>query len=229
MELRPVGLEAVLVELGADDPTPARLAEVVRESVGGGVLVEVVPAARTLLVVARDVEARQSVARALPRLVAQAAAESGGLRDPAGLRGPGGQSDPAEVGPQGDPVTLRVVYDGADLDAVAQLLGRSREALVRWHAQTAWTVQFCGFAPGFGYLTADEGGVDVPRLEQPRTRVPAGAVGLAGPCCGVYPRASPGGWQLIGRTDAVLWDLDRPDPALLAPGTRVRFEPVRQA
>ena len=88
------------------------------------------------------------------------------------------------------------------------------------------TVAFGGFAPGFGYLTGLPTELHVPRRATPRTRVPAGAVGLAGPFAGAYPRASPGGWQLVGRTDAVLFDVDRDPPALLVPGTRVRFRQV---
>ena len=85
---------------------------------------------------------------------------------------------------------------------------------------------FVGFAPGFGYLVSDDWPFEVPRLDAPRTRVPAGAVALAGAFGGVYPRQSPGGWRLIGRTDAVLWDPDADPPALLVPGRRVRFEAI---
>jgi len=89
------------------------------------------------------------------------------------------------------------------------------------------TVAFGGFAPGFGYLTGLPKQLHVPRRATPRTRVPAGAVGLAGEFAGVYPRPSPGGWQLVGRTDVVLFDPNREPPALLSPGTRVRFREVR--
>ena len=90
-----------------------------------------------------------------------------------------------------------------------------------------WCGAFGGFAPGFGYLTGLPPELHVPRRDTPRTRVPAGSVGLAGPFAGAYPRASPGGWQLVGRTDAGLFDVDRRPPALLAPGGRVRFREVR--
>ncbi|MGN7227808.1 5-oxoprolinase subunit B family protein [Dietzia maris] len=145
-------------------------------------------------------------------------------------------------------VTIDVRYDGPDLAAVADLAGMSTEALVRTHTSITWRAAFGGFAPGFFYLVdareLDAGGADaggagaseaaggpstesalpaVPRLGSPRARVPAGAVGLADRFCAVYPGASPGGWQLLGTTDARLWDLDRPDPALLAPGMTVRF------
>jgi KipI family sensor histidine kinase inhibitor len=98
--------------------------------------------------------------------------------------------------------------------------------VVRRHTTGLWTVAFCGFAPGFGYLTAVAGTWDVPRRENPRTRVPVGSVGLAGEFTGVYPRSSPGGWQLIGRTELEVLDLDRDPPALLSPRRRVRFVEV---
>ncbi|HET9420751.1 MAG TPA: carboxyltransferase domain-containing protein, partial [Nocardioides sp.] len=94
------------------------------------------------------------------------------------------------------------------------------------HTGQTWTVAFAGFAPGFGYLAGADARLTVPRLQVPRTSVPAGAVALAGEFGGVYPRASPGGWRLIGRTDAPLWDAGREQPALLPPGTRVRFRPT---
>ena len=121
-------------------------------------------------------------------------------------------------------VSIPVRYDGQDLAEVAQHLGVSTEEVVARHQRASWTVAFSGFAPGFGYLLGDDPLFDVPRRPSPRTRIPAGSVGLAGRFSGVYPKESPGGWQLIGRTDAVLWDLERDPPALLAPGTTVRFE-----
>jgi KipI family sensor histidine kinase inhibitor len=123
-------------------------------------------------------------------------------------------------------VELPVRYDGADLADTASRLGMAPAELVRRHAAAEYRVAFCGFAPGFGYLTGLPPELHVPRLSTPRTRVPAGSVGLAGEFCGVYPRESPGGWRLLGRTDAVLWDAEREPAALLAPGTRVRFRPV---
>ena len=120
-------------------------------------------------------------------------------------------------------VEIAVRYDGEDLDEVARLTGRTAADVVAFHAERPWRVAFGGFAPGFAYLVRDGERLDVPRRSTPRTAVPAGAVGLAGTFSGVYPRASPGGWQLIGRTDAVLWDEDADPPALLRPGTVVRF------
>ena len=89
-----------------------------------------------------------------------------------------------------------------------------------------WTVVLEGFAPGFCYLLGDQGGLEVARRDSPRVRIPPGSVGLAGPYSAVYPGPSPGGWQLIGRTDEVMWDVTRDPPALLSPGTRVQFVEV---
>ena len=120
-------------------------------------------------------------------------------------------------------VLLDVVFDGPDLDDVAALTRRTADDVVAALTSTELTVAFGGFAPGFGYLTGLPAELHVPRRATPRTRVPAGSVALAGPYAGVYPRASPGGWQLVGSTDAVLFDVDRDPPALLAPGSTVRF------
>jgi biotin-dependent carboxylase-like uncharacterized protein len=124
-------------------------------------------------------------------------------------------------------VVLDVVYDGPDLDEVGDLTGLGRGGVVAAHTGTPWRVAFCGFSPGFGYLAGGDPRLHVPRRESPRAEVPSGAVGLAGEYSGVYPRRSPGGWQLIGRTDADLWDLRRDAPALLRPGMTVRFRPIR--
>ena len=126
-------------------------------------------------------------------------------------------------------VVIDVVYDGADLDEVAKLTGLSRQDVVAAHTQNPWRVGFAGFAPGFAYLVGGDERLNVPRRSEPRTKVPAGSVGLAGEFSGVYPRESPGGWQLIGRTSkdqAALWDVDREQPALLMPGQWVQFREV---
>ncbi len=123
-----------------------------------------------------------------------------------------------EVGPE---VELSVTYDGPDLHDVAALWGCEVDEVVARHRRTEFVAAFCGFSPGFAYLAGLE--VDVPRLPTPRTRVPAGSVALAGRWCGVYPTDSPGGWRIIGHTEAELWDPARAQPALLSPGTRVRF------
>ena len=119
-------------------------------------------------------------------------------------------------------VELDVTYDGEDLAEAARLTGRTPAELVAFHTGSTWRVAFGGFAPGFAYLATDRP-LDVPRRDTPRTAVPPGSVGLAGAFSGVYPRSSPGGWQLIGRTHAVLWDETADPPALLRPGTVVRF------
>jgi KipI family sensor histidine kinase inhibitor len=124
-------------------------------------------------------------------------------------------------------VEIPTVYDGEDLAAVADLLGWSAEELVRRHTTVGWTVGFVGFAPGFAYLVSDDEALVVPRRATPRTRVPPGSVAMAGPYSGVYPRESPGGWQLIGRTDVAVWDVDRDPPAIWQPGDRVRFVALR--
>jgi KipI family sensor histidine kinase inhibitor len=166
-------------------------------------VVDLVPAARTVLVIARP--------HAVERLRAV-------LRD----WSPGGTG--VADGPL---VELPVRYDGADLAGVAEDLGLDAAEVARRHAAVEYRVAFCGFAPGFAYLSGLPDDLRVPRLATPRTKVPAGSVGLAGEFCGVYPRESPGGWRLIARTDAPLWDAERQPAALLVPGTRVRFEAVR--
>ncbi len=127
------------------------------------------------------------------------------------------------VGESASEVEIRVEYDGEDLDEVAALTGLSPEEVVATHIGQSWTVGFCGFAPGFAYLRGEHDRLRVPRRETPRTKVPAGSVGLADQWSGVYPRRGPGGWQLIGHTDQAIWDLHREPPALLHPGAVVRF------
>lgn len=123
-------------------------------------------------------------------------------------------------------VVIDVVYDGADLADVGRATGLGEAGVVAAHTGTPWRVGFAGFAPGFAYLVGGDPRLEVPRRTEPRTAVPAGSVGLAGEFSGVYPRESPGGWQLIGHTDAVLWDIDRTWPALLTPGMSVQFREV---
>lgn len=124
-------------------------------------------------------------------------------------------------------VVIDVVYDGPDLAEVAAHTGLSTAQVVHAHTSTRWRVGFSGFAPGFAYLIGGDDRLRVPRRAEPRTSVPAGSVALAGEFSAVYPRQSPGGWQLIGHTDMVLWDIDRPDPALLTQGRWVRFRAAR--
>jgi KipI family sensor histidine kinase inhibitor len=195
----PYGEAGLLVEPD-DAASVLRLASALRGEPG---VVEVVPAARTLLVRAAPAVLERLTAR-LPELVTGGSA-------PADL-------DAAEV-------VLDVDYDGPDLADTAAELGLEPDELVRRHLAGEYVVAFCGFAPGFAYLRGLDETLHVGRRAQPRTRVPAGSVGIAGEFTGVYPRESPGGWRLLGRTNASLWDLERKPPALLAPGTRVRFRP----
>lgn len=120
-------------------------------------------------------------------------------------------------------VQVPVRYDGADLPEIAQLTGMSEAEVVRTHLAGEYVVAFAGFAPGFAYIAGGDPRLQVPRRATPRTRVPAGSVALASEFTGIYPRQGPGGWQLLGHTDMVLWDLNRTPPALLTAGTRVRF------
>ncbi len=206
VQVRPMGERAFLLEVAAlEDVLPLHAALAASRPAG---VVDLVPAARTVLV------------RVDPRTLAPAAARAWAL----------GAAADAEAGAAagGPLVELDIVYDGADLDETAQLLGVAVDELVARHAGATWRVAFTGFAPGFGYLVSDDWPFDVPRLDSPRTRVPAGSVGLAGAFSGAYPRDTPGGWRLIGTTAARLFDADAASPALLAPGTRVRFRPAQQ-
>lgn len=190
---------ALLVE-EEDLPATVRLLRALEAAALQGVE-ELVPAARTVLVrfdphAARAAELREAIAALNPE-----EAKAGRAREH----------------------LIPVRYDGEDLEEVASLLGIAPDELARRHQAATWTVAFTGFAPGFGYLVGDDPIFDVPRRPSPRTRIPRGAVALAGRYSGVYPRESPGGWQLIGQTDVAMWDLGRERPALLAPGDVVRF------
>src|SRR6266511_1992829 len=183
IRLLPAGPYAVLAEV--DDVAQAQaLYAALRSADGLDALVALVPAARTVLAGARPDRSGRECLDRLASIVDDLV--------------PGAAPDG-----EGPLVDLDVRYDGPDLTATADLLGLSPDDLVRRHAGAACRVAFCGFAPGFGYLTGLPADLHVPRLDTPRTRVPAGAVGLAGEFCGVYPRESPGGWRLIGHTDAV--------------------------
>ena len=195
--LLPYGAGAVLLEC-ADLAETQRLRPAIAQRFGA--VTEIVPGARTLLL---------RLDRPLD------AAERQDLLDLPG-------ADAPAAGDQ-ETVTLPVDYSGPDLAEVAERTGRSPDEVVAAHTGQTWTVAFCGFAPGFGYLVGEDERLRVPRRSQPRTTVPAGAVGLADAFSGVYPRSGPGGWQLIGSTDVAMWDIDRDPPALLQPGGRVRF------
>jgi allophanate hydrolase subunit 1 len=195
----PAGPDAVLVEVGTVEEATA--VYVAARSAGMDVD-ELVPAARTVLF---------DGVRDRGRLLA--------FLDDLDLTGSAVVSEQA-------PGVLPTRYDGEDLEEVAKAWGMTRAEAVATHAGTSFTVAFCGFAPGFAYCTGLPERLAVSRLDRPRPRVPAGSVAVAGAFTGVYPHASPGGWRLLGRTDVTLWDPSAEPPALLSPGTAVRFEAV---
>ena len=198
MQVLPAGRDALLAEVADAADVPLLYADLRRELRCR----DIVPGARTVLLDGLDdLEAART-------LLARWA--------------PSGQAEERDAGL----VELPTTYDGEDLDDVAHRWGMTRSEVVATHTSTRFTVAFVGFAPGFAYCTGLPAELAVPRLERPRPRVPAGAVGVAGEYTAAYPTASPGGWRLIGRTDARLWDSARDEPALLTPGTRVRFVEV---
>ncbi|MEO6503037.1 MAG: allophanate hydrolase subunit 1 [Jatrophihabitantaceae bacterium] len=200
--LLPYGQGAVLVELAAaSDVLPLRDALVAQAHPA---VLAVVPAARTVLV---EFDPDAIAAPELRGLIQRC------LTTPASPAAR--QSEP--------PVELAVRYDGTDLESVARQCGMGVDEVIRRHCAADYTVQFCGFAPGFGYLSGLDPALRLPRLASPRPAVPTGSVAIAGEFTGVYPRSSPGGWLLLGRTDATLFDLDRRPPALLRPGVAVRL------
>ncbi len=200
--VRPAGDRAFLVEPADATQLPQLLDRLRRAPIDG--VADLLPAARTvLLTLAPGIDAAAVESR-LRALVLAAGAEPDLAAD-----------EPA--------VTVPVRYDGPDLAGAAELLGITPGELVRRHTDAHWRCAFIGFAPGFGYLQASQARLSVPRRAQARTVVPAGSVALAGGYSAVYPRSSPGGWQIIGHTELVLWDPGRAQPALLRAGTGVQF------
>lgn len=206
MNVLPYGDRALLVELD-DGEQALALAEALRRD-PPACLGESVPAARTVLIVAAEGRSVAEVREALARVEPEPTLP--------------GDSAQESV----ETIEVPVVYDGADLDDVARHTGLSRDEVVAAHTGQRWRVAFGGFAPGFGYLVGEDDRLHVPRRDEARTAVPAGAVGLAGEYSGIYPRESPGGWQLIGRTEVAMFDLERDPAALLRPGVLVRFVEV---
>jgi 5-oxoprolinase (ATP-hydrolysing) subunit B len=202
MRVLPYGSHAALVDLDSAEEVFDLNANLAEDPLPG--TVEIVPAARTLLV-------RYDASTGFDQISAALAERSVTAR-------------PRESGAE---VVVPVRYSGADLAEVAKETGLSEEEVVRLHSSAHYAVAFCGFAPGYGYLTGLDPRLHLPRRTAPRTRVPAGSVAIAGEYSAVYPRESPGGWHLIGRTDLVVWDVDRDPPQLLVPGTRVRFVEAR--
>jgi KipI family sensor histidine kinase inhibitor len=202
MRLRTAGECGVLAELD-DLEAVHRLTAAVRQAVAAGALpgvVDVVPGYRTVLVTTQEPGQLAAVRAGLPDLPL-----------------------PELHVARGRLVEVPVVYDGQDLPEVCRLTGLTGEQVVARHTATEYVVAFLGFAPGFPYLVGLDPSLHVPRRSTPRTAVPAGSVGLAGGQTGIYPRTTPGGWQLLGRTEVVLFDAGRDPPALLAPGDRLRF------
>ncbi len=193
MRFLPAGCRGLLVECDDTDHVVA-LHHALGENPPAGA-VDIVPAARTVLVTFDDqATSRDRVTLHIRRLGAGAAAPA-----------------------TGDVVDIAVTYDGDDLAEVATLTGLSEADVIRRHVERDYVVAFCGFAPGFAYLVGADPALDVPRRTTPRTRVPAGSVALAGEFTGIYPRRGPGGWQLLGHTEASLWDLDRDPPRCSPP------------
>ena len=199
MRFLPVNDQSMLVELEDLEHTLDLLAALQAQPVAG--VTELVPAARTILI---QFDRWQTSARALRQHI-----------DGLNL---------ARLGMvEGARVEIPVHYDGEDVAEVAQILGIDVAELIRRHTGQDYRVAFTGFAPGFAYLSGGHPSLNVPRRNTPRTRVPAGSVALGGAFSAVYPNDTPGGWQLLGRTEVPMWDLARNPPALLQPGTRVRF------
>jgi KipI family sensor histidine kinase inhibitor len=222
MRLLPYGDCAVLVEVDEN----VDLLQLCESVAGEAGVVEAASAARTMLV--EFDPARTSIERLESSLVPAAAAPMPTPTTPtppiSATPGPTPPNLAAPIPAGGAAVVdIDVRYDGADLAEVANELDVSVEELIRRHAAPTYVVAFCGFAPGFAYLAGLDQGLQVRRLAQPRASVPAGSIGIAGEFTGVYPSSSPGGWRLLGRTTAILWDSSRSAPALLAPGTAVRF------
>ena len=220
MRFLSVGDRALLVELDPPAeaeaetqaeaaPEPARLYRALLREKPAGAL-EFVPAARTVLV--RFDPALTSSGRLAERIGEVAHV----LEDESGSPGDAADADIVEI---------PVHYDGEDLEDVARSAGLSVAEVVARHCAPVYTVAFCGFAPGFGYLTGLDEALRLPRRAVPRTRVPAGSVAVADRYAAVYPQASPGGWNLLGHTEAAVWDPARQPPAMFAPGVRVRFVP----
>ncbi|MGN6575691.1 MAG: 5-oxoprolinase subunit B family protein, partial [Nocardioides sp.] len=191
MRTLPCGDRGLLVELADLDEVLSLYGALVDDPPEG--VVDLVPAARTLLLRLdpdrTDVEKVRSSLR--------------------------GRRSAPEAPPRGGTVEVPVRYDGEDLAEVGRLTGLGERGVVGAHTGQSWTVAFCGFSPGFGYLVGEDDRLRVPRRSVPRKRVPAGAVALAGEFAGIYPRESPGGWQLIGHTSMLPWDLERDPPTVL--------------
>ena len=218
VDVRAAGSAALLVTFGTLDEVVGFRAALIALTLPG--LTEVVSGARTLLL--RFDPARTDAGRLRDDLVRVHLHDSD-ASDASNDSNDSKDGNDSAASNAGTPLVIPVTYDGEDLDDVARTTGRTRDELVAWHTGQVWTSAFCGFAPGFSYLIGTEPSLDVPRRPTARTAVPSGAVALAGEFSAVYPRSSPGGWQLIGRTDVAMWSLDHDPPALAPAGIRIRF------
>ena len=202
MRVRPYGQEATIIDWLGTGAAAALRQVVIDACASHGVSwVDVVPAA-TSIVVTHDAKVSDAMRRVLSGL---------------------DEHDASAVRGAGQLVEIPVDYNGADLAEVARACSLSVERVIALHSGADYEVSFCGFAPGFAYLIGLPQELHLPRRTSPRTRVPAGSVAIAATYSAVYPRESPGGWHLLGTTTANLWDVSREQPALLQPGTRVRF------
>lgn len=196
---RQYGGNGALIELGSLDEVH-RLHHAIRTAgLIGAQIIEAVPGAETLLLVGPG-----SDPAALVRLVEQL---------------PRPSTTSAFVGTH----TILVRYDGPDLGEVATLTGLSVDEVVRRHTGPLYTVAFLGFSRSFPYFAGLDPSLHVPRRSTPRTSVPKGSVGMGAAFTGVYPASSPGGWQLLGRTNLEFFDPGRDPPSVLSVGDRVRF------
>ncbi|MFD5598545.1 carboxyltransferase domain-containing protein [Leucobacter sp. NPDC058333] len=220
--IRAAGSAAVLLDLGNLDAALRAFALLVQARDRGELVVDdLVPAAATVLVAGGEARDARALAAKLRRLLAgDGAGADSGVGDPSSA-GTVADASPATVIP--------VHYTGEDLAEVAALTGMSQQAVIDRHVAAEYTVAFTGFAPGFAYLSGGDPLLEVPRRATPRPRIQPGSVGLAGPFSGVYPRESPGGWQIIGLTEHKMWDLTREHPAALVAGGTVRFEVARES
>lgn len=198
MRFLPVNLSSFLIELASCEETIA-LYNTLSSALPDGIE-EMLPAARTLLIRYRQPELRSQLIGEISRCPIK-----------------------HEFAVRTRRITIPVRYDGEDLSSTAEFYGISIQQLIDRHQQSLWKVAFIGFSPGFAYMVSSGASWNTPRHATPRTRIPAGSVALAGEFSGIYPQASPGGWQLIGHTELTMWDMARQCPALLLPGDEVAF------
>jgi KipI family sensor histidine kinase inhibitor len=203
LDISQMGTHGLL--LRTDTYVPAVLGATIRDLALDGVS-DVVPAETTLLLRCDNAAAQQALQHQLEEIIESY------------------DENPLQV--DREPIEIAVMYDGEDLAFVAEACSLSEEEVIQRHLGSTYVAAFCGFAPGFAYLSGLDSALQLPRRETPRTRVPAGALAIAATYSAVYPRESPGGWHLIGSTSAELWDVARQPPALIEPGRQVRF--VRQ-